>query len=315
MAYRPPQRPPRKRTKYVRPPHPIRDLPSWAVVGLAWLIARLPIRGIYQLGRGLGTVAHRVMRDRRHVTQTNIRLCFPELRESAQHELARAAFQQVAVGALEIMIPWLNPKRNLLQRTEISGRQYLNAAIAEGRGVILLGAHFSTLDVVSQALSSCGPIDVIYRYNKNPVWEWLQQTGRRRYFNGVIERNDARNIVRCLRQGRVIWYAADQDYGPRHSVFAPFFNVPAATIVATMRLARLTGSPVLLMRQYRDNQRHRWHIDFQPHLKDFPTGDDHADAAYLNRLLEAAIRKHPAQYLWLHKRFKTRPGGESSLYD
>jgi len=155
---------------------------------------------------------------------------------------------------------------------------------------------------------------VMYRFNKNPAWEWLQVNGRRRYFDGVIERHDTRQTLKRLKQGRAIWYAADQDYGRKHSVFAPFFGTEAATIVATSRFARLNNSPVLFMRQSRNEQRMRWEIHFSPILEDFPSGDDLADAQRLNSLLEEQIRLQPEQYLWLHKRFKTRPEGTQPFY-
>ena len=142
----------------------------------------------------------------------------------------------------------------------------------------------------------------------------MQVSGRKRYFDGVIEREDTRQTLRRLKQGRAIWYAADQDYGAKHSVFAPFFGIPAATIVATARFARLNDSPVLMMTQIRDNKNMRWHITFYPVIEDFPSGDDKNDATRLNGLLEAVIREHPDQYLWLHKRFKTRPAGAPSFY-
>jgi KDO2-lipid IV(A) lauroyltransferase len=155
---------------------------------------------------------------------------------------------------------------------------------------------------------------VMYRFNKNPAWEWLQVQGRKRFFDGVIEREDTRQTLRRLKRGRVIWYAADQDYGRKHSVFAPFFGIPAATIVATSRFARLNNSPVLLMRQTRDRKNRRWQIHFSPVIENFPSGDDAADAKRMNNLLEEQIRLHPEQYLWLHKRFKTRPPGEPAFY-
>ena len=154
----------------------------------------------------------------------------------------------------------------------------------------------------------------MYRFNKNPVWEWLQVSGRARYFDGVVEREDTRQVLKRLKQGRVIWYAADQDYGPRHSVFAPFFGIYAATIVATARFARLNDSPVLILRQWRDADTMTWHLDFSPVIENFPSGDDQADATRLNALLEERIRLAPDQYLWLHKRFKTRPDDEGDFY-
>lgn len=288
--------------------------PTWLLVGVAWMITRLPLGWIFALGRGIGRLLYSVAASRRAVTLRNLELCFPKMHLDERKALAKRVFENISIGALELMIPWLNPRRSLSHRFEIVGVQHLQNAVAEGRGVVLIGAHFAVMDVISQPLSECGPIDVMYRFNKNPVWEWLQVTGRKRFFDGVIERADTRQVLKRLRRGRVIWYAPDQDYGRRHSVFAPFFGVEAATIIATSRFAKLNNSPVLLIRHTRDVETKSWRIEFSPVVDGFPSGDDQADAVRMNQLLEDMIRQDPSQYLWLHKRFKTRPEGEDGLY-
>ena len=157
-------------------------------------------------------------------------------------------------------------------------------------------------------------IDVVYAENRNPAWEWLQVRGRSRFFEGVIERANTRAMLRRLKSGRTFWYAADQDYGRRRSVFAPFFGIPTASIRATAQLARFNASPVLLINTWRDARSLTWHARINPPLTGYPTGNDVADAAAINRVIEAAIREHPEQYLWMHRRFKTRPEGEPSFY-
>lgn len=288
--------------------------PTWLGVGVGWIVARLPLSVIFTLGRVLGWCMYRLARGRRRVTETNIARCFPELDPAEQRAMVARVFEQVGIGAVEQTLPWLNPKRNLSSHFRIEGLEHLQNAVARGRGVLLIGAHYATLDVISQGLSECGPIDLMYRYNKNPVLEWLQVRGRKHFFDGVVEREDARQVLRRLKQGRVIWYAADQDYGRKHSVFAPFFGVPAATIVATSRFARLNNSPVLLLRQTRDLAARCWVISFSPEVDGFPSDDDERDAARMNSLLEAQIRLFPDQYLWLHKRFKTQPEGAPRFY-
>jgi KDO2-lipid IV(A) lauroyltransferase len=195
---------------------------SWLTVAIAWLIARLPLSWLMALGRGFGAAAYRLARSRRHITEVNLALCFPELTPEQRQALAHAAFVHAGVSLAEMIMVWLNPRRPLEQRFSVDGLEHLNAARAGGRGVILLAGHFSCIDVASQPVSARVPLDVIYRENKNPVWEWLQVHGRSHYFEGVIERDDTRTMLRRLKAGNVIWYAADQDYGPRHSVFAPF---------------------------------------------------------------------------------------------
>ncbi len=307
----------RRRSRRKPTPHIYSPMvwPTWFFVGLAWLIAHLPVPWVFQLGRITGILAYHIAGSRRAITEVNLARCFPELDDAERKRMCRQVFIEICTGALELMIPWLNPGKSLKDRFQVTGREHLDAAVAEGRGVVLVGAHYAVMDVISEPLGEMQIIDVMYRYNNNPVWEWLQVSGRKRYFDGVIERDDTRQTLRRLKQGRAIWYAADQDYGPKHSVFAPFFGIPTATIVATSRFARLNDSPVLMMEQKRDWARCGWDIEFSPVLENFPSGDDEADAARLNGLIEASIRKHPCQYLWLHKRFKTRPAGEPSFYD
>lgn len=283
-------------------------------MALGWVIARLPLSWIFKLGTYLGRLSHRFGRSRRLITQTNIRRCFPELNQAQQELRTRRVFEAVGIGALELTIPWLNPQRDLSQRFDIFGQEHLDEAVALGRGVILVGGHYAVMDMICQYFANLKYVDVMYRANKNPVWQWLQLRGRKHFFEGVIERSDTRQTLRRLKQGRAIWYAADQDYGRNHSVFAPFFGIPAATIIATSRFAKLNNSPVLLLRQTRDQANRRWQIHFSAVLDNFPSGDDSADAAHINRLLEADIRQQPEQYLWLHKRFKTRPIGEGAFY-
>ena len=287
---------------------------TWVLVGLAWLIARLPLRTVVNLGRRLGVLGYHVARRRRHIAEVNLKLCLPDQSEFRRTRLVKEIFQHVAVGALESAVTWLNPKRDLTECVEVEGIEHLREAQKTLRGVLLLGGHFTSIDVASQAVSRLVDLDVMYRANKNPVWEWLQVQGRQRYHSRVLERSEAQATLRRLKAGRTIWYAADQDYGPKHSVFAPFFGVPAATITAPARLAKFNGSPVLFMVISRDWDALTWHVRISPPLKDYPSGDDVADATRLNALVQVAVQRHPEQYLWVHRRFKTRPEGEARPY-
>jgi Kdo2-lipid IVA lauroyltransferase/acyltransferase len=302
-----------KRRRRPAPYHP-RVWGAWILIACGWLLARLPLQILVALGRTIGKLAFAVARSRRHITRVNLALCFPELDAPAQQRLARDVFRHAGVSLCEQLVAWLNPRKPVARRFTVTGAEHLRAAIAEGRGVLLVGAHFSCMDFASQALAQTIDIDVMYRANRNPAWEWLQVHGRQHYFDGVIERDDTRQTLRRLKAGRAIWYAADQDYGRKHSVFAPFFGIPAATITATARLARFNGSPVLFMRQHRNLADLTWEVEISAPIDGYPSGDDGADATRLNAIIEAAIRRDPAQYLWLHRRFKTRPAGEARPY-
>lgn len=287
---------------------------TWVVVALGWCIAQLPLRGVVACGRGLGRLAYHTASARRHIADVNLRLCLPNLDAGGRTQLIKEIFQHVAVGALETAVTWLSHNRDLSSRVSIDGIEHLRQAQHQGRGVLLLGGHFTSIDIVSQAMSQQVDLDVMYRENKNPLWEWLQVRGRQRYHDGVIERSDTRTTLRRLKAGHTLWYAADQDYGPKHSVFAPFFGVAAATITAPARLARFNASPVLFIEISRDWDALTWHVSISPELDDYPSGDDVADARRLNALVEAAVKRHPEQYLWIHRRFKTRPPGTARPY-
>lgn len=292
----------------------IKQWPKWFLVGCLWIVARLPMGAVFAVGRVIGFLGYHLAKSRRHITEVNIAKCFPELSAQQQKALVRENFVHTGIGAVEIALPWLNPTRDLADRFKIEGVEHLNAAHELGNGIVLVGAHYTTIDITSQPLGAFGFVDVMYRQNKNPVWESLQFNGRKAFFDGVVERSDMRQILKRLKQGRTIWYAADQDYGIKHSVFAPFFGIDTATITVTSRLASKNKSAVLMLHQFRDLKRKTWTLKFTPMLENFPSGDDLADATRLNAMLEAEVKLVPAQYLWMHRRFKTRPTGEASFY-
>jgi KDO2-lipid IV(A) lauroyltransferase len=281
---------------------------------LGWVVSRMPLRSIFQLGAVLGTLYLFFGSGRRRIARRNIELCFSDLSSEEQSKLLRENFKESGIGLLESLIPWLNPDRDLKKHFEIIGLDHLKSALSKNKGVILIGAHFTSIDICCQPLSELESVAVIYRKNKNPVWENLQTQGRLNFFDHVIDRGDMRKTLKHLRSGKIIWYAPDQDYGIKHSVFAPFFGVQAATITATERIASSNSSPVLFFSVKRDNKRCKWSLLFEKEIKNFPAESSFESARILNNALEKIIRECPEQYLWMHRRFKTRPPGEVSLY-
>jgi KDO2-lipid IV(A) lauroyltransferase len=153
----------------------------------------------------------------------------------------------------------------------------------------------------------------LYRSDPNPLMSYAIATARSRVNEGAIQRNDTRKLIRKLRQGHIVWYAPDQDYQSAQSVFAPFFGIPASTVIATMRIAKMSDAAVIPFFCYRE-PKGRFRLEIQPPLDNFPSGDDLVDATRVNRVIENAVRVAPGQYLWVHRRFKTRPEGEASFY-
>jgi len=213
---------------------------------------------------------------------------------------------------MEVAIAWFRSPEDYRSRTTVTGLKNLEAAIAEGKGVLLLCAHFSTIEFGGFLFNLVGDMDVTYRPNKNPLFQAAMFNGRIRHFRHVYDRKDVRGAMRSLKAGRILWYAPDQDYGAKHSVFVPFFGVEAATITATARFAKVNDSAVLFYSHYRNEDNSGYHLDFSPPLQGFPSGDVEADARRTNELVETAIKKQPDQYLWLHKRFKTQAAGQSA---
>lgn len=291
--------------------HP-RYWPLWLALSLVWLVAQLPWRVLQGLGRALGHLLWRLARSRRETARTNISLCFPELSPAEQEALAREAVIQMGVAITELAGSYCNRRVRFDKRLEFEGLEHLEEARKHG-GVLLLGVHFNTLEIAGRLLATHAPYSAVFRPNDNPLLDAFIRYGRSRYTEKYIDRQDIRALVRQLRDGRIVWYAPDQDYGVRHAVFAPFFGQPAATITATSRLARMGRATVVPMGYYR-LPKGRYKLVFLPPLDDFPSGDDIADATRVNSTVEVLVRRQPAQYLWVHRRFKHQPDGQKNPY-
>jgi KDO2-lipid IV(A) lauroyltransferase len=276
-------------------------------------VARLPVRVQFWLGRAVGALGYRFARARRHVARVNVALCFPALDETGREALVRRAFASTGIGAIETTIAWFGNLERYRERFTIEGLDLLTAAQRRGRGVVLVGAHFTTFELAGALLAEVAPFGVIYRRNKNPVIDAFMLRGRRRRYDAVIERSQVRLVLQRLKQGHTIWYAADQDYGRKVSTFAPFFDVQAATITATARFAQFNRSAVIFVSHFRDPRARTWSLRLRE-IEDYPTGIDRDDAVRINSVIESEILRYPDQYLWLHRRFKTRPPGEPRPY-
>lgn len=261
-------------------------------------------------GTLLGLATYHAGRERRYITSVNIALCFPELDAAAQRALVRRCFIDNGIGLVETATGWMRPAGQFQRQLTMIGTEHLDAALATGRGVLMLGAHYSTLDFGANLLAVNYPFAVTYRPHKNPLFDAFMLRGRLSNCNGVFDRNDLRGMFRHLKQNRILWYAPDQDYGPDQAVYVPFFGQRAATLTAASRFARFNSSPVIFVRQHRDSARKHYTLEFMPLSPPLPSGDEVADATTINAALERAIRSEPSQYLWMHKRFKTQPGGK-----
>lgn len=287
--------------------------PIWAGYALVRVLLCLPFSWQLALGRGLGRLAYYLAPSRRHIARVNLDICFPDLPLEKRRALLRQVFLATGMGMIETANAWITDANKLAARVEFQGLEHLRQGLKQDKGVLLIGMHFSTLDLCGAALSTQIPFDVMYRRNKNPLLEHLMTQGRERNFPSAIERSDIRAVLKHLKQGHAVWYGPDQDYGRKHSVFVPFFGEQAATITATARFAKISGAPVIVF-SHRRTADHRYVIEISEPLADYPCGDEAQDARRINEILETAINKAPEQYWWIHRRFKTRPEGEERPY-
>lgn len=288
----------------------------WLGLALLWLLTQLPYVFLLALGRGLGRIMLYLAGSRRHIVRRNLELCFPHLSEPQREQLLRENFASMGIAFFEMAMSWWWPKKRLSKLLKVEGLEHLQAAQEQNQGVILMAIHFTTLEIGAALLGQRHTIDGMYRAHNNPVFDYVQRRGRERHNadSRAIEREDVRGMLKVLRQGRAIWYAPDQDYGPKQSLFVPLFGVPAATVTATSKFAKLGRAQVIPMTQTRLPHAQGYLIKIEPALSNFPGASDEEDCLRLNQWVEQAINLQPEQYLWAHRRFKTRPEGEAKLY-
>jgi len=287
--------------------------PTWLLLFFSYLIGRLPVAVGLAIGRGIGFLFRYAAPARRRIAEANIALCFPELSAVEQQRLVKGVLASCGESIMESAMSLWGPSDKFRARHKISGIEHLEKAKAAGQGVLLVGCHFTTMDVAARILSFYHPFDMLYRKDPNPLLAYKLIQAREGFAGKAIVRTDTRQLIKRLRQGRVVWYAPDQDYGIKHSVFVPFFGVQAATITATSKIAQLGNAIVLPFIHYRHDSGD-YEVIIQPPLDGFPSSDEAADATRINQIFEQAIRLKPDQYLWVHRRFKTRPVGEAKVY-
>ena len=289
--------------------------PTWLMLGSLWCVTRLPYAWQLATGRLIGRLAFRLGRRRRRIAATNLELCFPELTDTQRQHLLSEHFVSLGIALIEFALSWWGSDAKLEPLAQIQGLEHLQCALQEGNGVILLSAHFTTLEIGGRLLARHTPFHVLYREHKNPVIEHVMGKARKRLYEKAIPRSDMNALRKSLKENRAVWYAPDQDHGTGSSVFVPFFGIPATTLTTTSRIASISGAPVVPFFQRRLPGSHGYALELLPALEDFPGDDVASDTARIMQLIEAQVRQQPEQYLWAHRRFKTRPAGEPQVYD
>jgi len=286
--------------------------PTWIGLGLIRVLDWLPFRVQMFLGGGLGSIAFVFARRERHVAALNIEMCLPERSERERQRLVRAHFASLGKSLFETALVWWADDERLKRIIRIEGVEHLNAALAQGKGAILLSAHFTTLEMGARALCIHGPTAIMYQTPKNQLIAELSLRGRARHALRAISSTSVRELLQSLKANLPVWYAPDQrDFG-KSGALVPFFGRPAATNVATSRIARISGAPVLPYFPERVSDS-GYVMRILPKLEGFPSEDPVADAARFHELIEGHVRRCPEQYLWTYKRFKL-PGPDGDPY-
>ncbi|WP_312685606.1 Kdo(2)-lipid IV(A) acyltransferase [Kosakonia sp.] len=288
---------------------------TWLGIGVLWLVVQLPYPVIYRLGCGLGRLAKLVMKRRVEIARRNLELCFPQMNDTEREKMVADNFESVGMGVMETGIAWFWSDRRMNKWMEVSGFEHVRNVQAQGRGILLIGVHFLTLEIGARMFGLNEPGIGVYRPNDNPLIDWLQTRGRMRSNKSMIDRKDLKGMIRALKGGEVVWYAPDHDYGPRASVFAPFFAVKqAASTSGTWMLARMSQACIVPFVPRRKPDGKGYELIMLEAECSPPLDDAETTAAWMNRVVERCIMMAPEQYMWLHRRFKTRPEGEPFLY-
>ncbi|WP_437889066.1 kdo(2)-lipid IV(A) palmitoleoyltransferase [Phytobacter sp. V91] len=294
--------------------HP-RHWVTWSGLGLLWLLVQLPYPVLSRLGETLGKLSRPFLKRRERIARRNLELCFPEMSAEKREVMIEKNFRALGMGLFETGMAWFWPDRRVRRWFDVEGYQNLLDAQADRKGVMVVGVHFMSLELGGRVMGLCQPMMATYRPHNNALMEWVQTRGRMRSNKSMIDRRNLKGLVSELRKGEAVWFAPDQDYGRKGSTFAPFFSVvSAATTNGTYVLSRLSGAHMLTVTMVRKTDRSGYRLHIGKALTDYPSQDEYEAARYINRVIEQEIMRAPEQYLWIHRRFKTRPLGEASLY-
>ncbi|HLJ39047.1 MAG TPA: hypothetical protein VKT54_11625 [Steroidobacteraceae bacterium] len=278
--------------------------PTWAGLGLLRLLALLPFPLMLRFGRLLGALLRRLAARFVRIARRNIELCFPQLDTQSRERLLDRHFTSLGIALLEIPLAWWSSPARFARLVHLEGREHLEAALARGRGAILLTAHFTPIELAGRALASVTRIGFLYRPTSNAVLAYALERFRAGYGGRGIPRDDIRGFIGALRNNECVWYAPDQSYRKKGAQMVPLFGIPAATNTLTSRLARMTGAPVLPYFIQRLPGTEGYRAVIHPPFENFPSEDPVADAERYHHMLEAQVRLVPEQYLWIHRRFK-----------
>lgn len=276
---------------------------TWAGLSVMRAMELLPFPVQRRVGSALGRLIRRLPLAYVRIARRNIELCMPALSPQGHAELLDRHCESLGVALCETANTWWSSDRRVHQLAEVQGLENLHAALAKGRGAIMIGGHFTTIEIATRILGTVVPLNVVYRPTKNALLSHIMFTSFSRH-GKPIAHDDIRTMIRALKKNEAVWYAPDQSYRNKGAAMVHFFGIPAATTTATSRLARISGAAVLTYFPERLPGNAGYRVVIGPALENFPGADSVSDAERFNRLLEAQIRRVPEQYLWVHRRFK-----------
>ena len=291
--------------------HP-KFLPTWLLIGLMKLGAKLSFNTQVMIGKIMGMALYRLFSRPRNIAFINISRCFPNKNKSEVETLVKQNFEALGISIFETANAYFATDKKITSMLSIHNEHYLTQAIKDKQSVILLSGHFMPLMLGSRALLLKHHIANIYRPQNNLLFDVIMRRVYEDHGATMIKAKDIKSLLKAIKNKLPIWYAPDQDLGVNKCVFAPFFNIQTATVSATARLAKDESTVVIPF--FFNRTESGYSMNFEAPIDNYPNADATISATITNKILEAQILKYPEQYLWMHKRFKTRPEGESDFY-
>ncbi len=288
----------------------------WFGIGLMRLTLLFPLSIQMRLGGLIGRSAKVIMNNRVNTAKRNLELCFPEMSPSERQDLPKRNFEETGKAIFDTINAWWWSDARVQRHMSIKGQEHIEKTLGDGHGVILFAVHCLPLEMGARIFGQYQPGVGIYRPHNNAVMEYLQVKGRLRSNKALVSKRDLRQMVRSLRNPDVIWYTADQDFGRSSATFVPFYAMQeAATVTGATTLAHLGKAKVLPFSVVRDPDDKGYTIEIMPALDNFPGENEIVDTKRGNKIIEGIINRNPSQYMWLHRRFKTRPNKDDpSVY-
>ena len=299
-----------KASHYIHP----RFWMMWFTFGILRLVSLFPYRFQLSSGRLLGRLIKFISGKRQRVVDINLQLCFPDKSPIERERIKNECYESIGIAIFEMAMCWWWSEKRLKPLVEIQGMENLEKVLASGQGAILLSGHFTSLEIGGRLFTLTTPLQVMYRTQRNQLFDSYLYSKRRSYLTNVISRKSTRQLIKGIKNLIPTWYAPDQNFTTERNIFAPFMGIPAATITASSRLVKSAGCAMLPFYTYRKSDGTGYVLTIDPPLENFPSDDEVADATAINASIEKFVRIHPEQYMWIHQRFKNRPEGEPPMY-